>query len=310
MTSIANVNSVTINSAGGSGYGPFCSNRNIVSVDLGGVPWTNNRMYNTFYGCSNLTTVTNINSNITNMSLTFYGCSNLVTAPTIPNSVTEMYQTFYSCPKLTTVSIIPSSVTNMAGAFGMDRNLTTVPTIPANVTNMSLTFLWCNNLTGNIFIESNKITMASSCFASTNLLKNVYIPFTYSNGVNTKTYNSFITAGYKTDGSKEGVYLKDINGQNSSMYYSWKLYRLGPESSPAPFSGSHYCYSTKEEPSVGDLVYTGTSDTAEITGYSTGDLQFTQYAEVAHYARYSDYDTTDLTNAVFYEDVGPVSPVK
>jgi hypothetical protein len=41
--------------------------------------------------------------------------------------------------------------------------------------------------------------------------KNVYIPFTYENGVNTATYNSFISAGYNENGTNCGVYLKDIN---------------------------------------------------------------------------------------------------
>ena len=40
--------------------------------------------------------------------------------------------------------------------------------------------------------------------------KNVYIPFTYFNGVNTTTYNSFISAGYDTVGTTNKVYLKDI----------------------------------------------------------------------------------------------------
>ena len=301
----------------------FKNNHTIVNVDLCGKPWVNNSMFNAFYNCNNLTSITNINQNVTNMSRTFHSCSNLVNAPVIPNSVTDMtdtffycmrlvnapvipnsvtymYYTFCYCMRLVNAPVIPNSVTEMHGTFHSCSNLVNVPVIPNSVTYMVSTFNGCSNLTGNIYIQSENITNASGCFTG-QPQKNVYIPFTYLNGVNTKTYNSFINAGYKTDGSVNGVYLMDIDEQ-TSMYYCWKLYRLGPSSSPAPYRGNHYCYSTTEEPSVGDLVYTSASETAEITGYSTGDLQFTQYAEVAHYARYSDYDTTDLSTATFYED--------
>ena len=302
----------------------FKNNKTVVNIDLCDVPWVNNSMFNAFYNCNNLTSVTNINQNVTSIAYAFRSCSNLVNAPVIGNNVTNMYGTFYNCIRLVNAPIIPNNVTSMVETFYYCynlvnasvipnnvasmyqtflncRNLVNVPVIPNSVTDMSRTFWNCSNLQGDIYIKSENITNATNCFNQTSLTKNVYIPFTYENGVNTKTYNSFINAGYKTDGSVNGVYLMDIDEQ-TSMYYCWKLYRLGPSSSPAPYRGNHYCYSTTEEPSVGDLVYTSASETAEITGYSTGDLQFTQYAEVAHYARYSDYDTTDLSTATFYED--------
>ena len=77
---------------------------------------------------------------------------------------------------------------------------------------MSGTFSHCENLTGNIYILSNRITNATDCFNMTSAIKNVYIPFTYSNNVPSATYNSFISAGYNTEGSGiYNVYLKDIN---------------------------------------------------------------------------------------------------
>ena len=75
---------------------------------------------------------------------------------------------------------------------------------------MRWTFLSCLNLTGNIYIHSENITNAYRCFYATSKVKNVYIPFNNA-GVNTKTYNAFISAGYKTDGTVNGVYLKDLN---------------------------------------------------------------------------------------------------
>lgn len=209
MTSIANVNSITINNSSGSGYGPFYGKSTITSVDLGNAPWTNNSMEDAFHACSNLTTVTNINQNITTLYDTFWRCIRLVNAPVIPNSVTNMAKTFSECANLQNPPAIPISVVNMRRTFEY-CNLISAPTIPNSVDTMNETFLYCQYLAGDVFIESNQIINATDCFARTSITKNVYIPFTYSNGVNTQTYNSFISAGYTTDGSLHGVYLKDI----------------------------------------------------------------------------------------------------
>ena len=105
-----------------------------------------------------------------------------------------------------------TTVTNMWTTFISCTNLTTAPTIPGSVTNMGSTFYSCSALTGNIYIYSTEITDASSCFNNTSLTKNIYIHYKHQNGMYTKTYNSFIAAGYKTDGSVNGVYLKPIDG--------------------------------------------------------------------------------------------------
>lgn len=210
MTTV-HANSVVINSISGTlKGGPFRNNTTITSVDLGGVPWTNNAMHSAFDKCYNLTTVTNINNSIVNLCNTFVQCRNLVNAPIIPNSVTDMSSTFSQCRNLVNVPVIPNSVTNTYRTFYYCSNLVNAPIIPNSVTYMLATFEGCSNLTGNIFIESNQVSYAVMCFRITTLPKNVYIPFTYSNGVNTPTYSSFISAGYKTDGSVDGVYLKDI----------------------------------------------------------------------------------------------------
>jgi hypothetical protein len=76
------------------------------------------------------------------------------------------------------------------------------------------TFAGCYNLFGDVVIQSSNVVKATRCFNNTTLTKNVYIPFTYENGINTITYNSFINAGYDTNGTQHGVYLKDINETN------------------------------------------------------------------------------------------------
>ena len=187
------INSITINNASGTlGYGPFANNRNIISVDLAYVPWTNNSMYNAFYNCKALTNVSNINQNITTMAFTFGNCTSLVNAPVIPNSVTSISGVFQRCNNLVNAPVIPNSVINMMGTFNCCYNINTAPVIPNNVIIMVNTFYSCNNLTGNIYIKSFNVTNAYRCFYFTTNTKNVYIPFTYKeNGVNTLTYNSF-----------------------------------------------------------------------------------------------------------------------
>ena len=61
---------------------------------------------------------------------------------------------------------------------------------------MDRAFNGCTNLTGTIYIESTEITGMNHAFDGTSISK-IYIQKTYSNGVNTKTYNSVINAGYE-----------------------------------------------------------------------------------------------------------------
>ena len=116
MTTV-NVNSVTINTTGNAGYSPFRAKTTINSVDLKYTPWTNNSMTSAFQACANLTYVTNINQNVTNMYYAFAGCTNLVNAPVIPNSVTNMYWAFGGCKNLVNAPVIGNSVTDMVGTF-------------------------------------------------------------------------------------------------------------------------------------------------------------------------------------------------
>ena len=62
-------------------------------------------MSSMFTGCSNLTTVPQLNtSNVTNMSYMFNNCSNLTTVPQLNTSnVTSMSSMFYGCSKLKSI---------------------------------------------------------------------------------------------------------------------------------------------------------------------------------------------------------------
>lgn len=223
----------------------FCKgNINITSMNLKNIPFISNCMHKAFYGCTALTSVTNINSNVVDMSSTFTGCNHLASAPTLPPkvktlagtmykdtlnvggtfantaitaaptivaSVTNMLGTFANCTSLVSAGIIPLGVTDMRFCYSGCNHITTAPTIPSSVTDVQNTYAGCTALTGDVMIMSSIITNATNCFAGTSATKNVYIPFTYANNVYTATYNSFIAAGYSTSGSQHGVTLKNLN---------------------------------------------------------------------------------------------------
>ena len=189
-----------------------CSNL----VNAPAIPNSVTTMWMTFSMCYNLVNAPVIPNSVTFMSDTFRSCSSLVNAPVIPNSVTYMYGTFNGCSSLVNAPAIPNSVTDMRRTFNGCSNLVNAPVIPNSVTNMWSTFSRCSNLIGDIYIYSNQVSNATDCFYNTSLTKNVHIPFTYGNNINTRTYNSFIAAGYDTLGTTDGVYLKNLTINNTT----------------------------------------------------------------------------------------------
>ena len=176
------------------------------------IPYGVTNIDSMFCQCRKLESVSTIIPNtVTSIGAIFSWDSNLINVPDIPNSVTNISMAFQGCSKLVNIPTIPNSVTNLEYTFRDCSNLVTAPNIPNTAKDMYYTFYNCSNLTGDIYIHSENITYAYGCFNNTSLTKNVYIPFKYANNVNTRTYNSLTSAGYKTDGSVCGVYLKDIN---------------------------------------------------------------------------------------------------
>ena len=201
---------------------PFFNNPNAVSVDLQSVPFVSNNMYRAFNNCRNLVSVKGINQNVTSMSWTFFSCTSLNQNVQIPNSVTNMFYTFWGCLNLNQNIQIPNSVTNMHSTFSSCTNLNQNIQIPNSVTNMVNTFYGCNDLQGTINILSNQITDVKNCFYGTSLPKNVYIPFKYSNGVNSATFNSFVSAGYLyangVSNNQHGVTMYNLSSGGGSAY--------------------------------------------------------------------------------------------
>ena len=136
---------VIINSTYNS-YGPLWNRPTINSVNLCNVPWSGQSMVNAFYGCTALTFVNNMNSNVTNMSGTFRECQRLINVPAIPNGVTDLSYTYYNCAELAVVPSIPSSVTNMAACFSGVLRMIYPPIIPNSVANVTDCFSRCTSL--------------------------------------------------------------------------------------------------------------------------------------------------------------------
>lgn len=172
-------------------------------------------MYGTFYDCSNLNQNIQIPNSVINMSSTFQYCRNFNKNIQIPSSVVNMSHTFSYCYNLNQPIRIGSNVSDMSSTFYYCNKLSYPIQIPNSVINISNTFNNCTSLTGRINVLSRDITNASNCFSGTTLPKNVYIPFTYSNGVNSATFNSFVTAGYLyangVSNNQDGVMMHNLN---------------------------------------------------------------------------------------------------
>ena len=243
LTSGPNVASVTVPYVNGIYLGDIYNyNKNkensaLQSIDLQHVPFVMGNMSNAFCNCKNLTSITNMNENIESLDHTFYGCSNFNQEIQIPNSVTNMSSTFFECSNFNQPINIPNAVTNMTSTFRQCSNFNQPISIPNSVTNMSFTFYdcglncdvsigssvihmaeafsWCSHFNGkNITIFSPNVQTIISTFTPFSGSANVYIPFTYENGVNSVTFNTFVSAGYlKANGAQNNTRIKvsDLN---------------------------------------------------------------------------------------------------
>ena len=327
MTQYTEINNVYFN-----GFQDSSSKTNLKTFNFNDIPGVNNSLANMFQECNNLTDVSNINRNVTNMYRTFRSCVNLVNAPVIPNSVVNLSQTFYQCSNLVNAPEIPSSVrncdcafwqcynltsvpsipegpNNVSAMFGYCNNLTSAPTIPASAVYMTSTFNGCTNLKGDVVIQSENVIYATDCFNVTNssLQKNVYIPFKYANDVNTATYNSFTSAGYDNAGTQNGVYLKDLNSIPSGAFkFTTNTKAVGI----CPDEAYTLCF-VVNDPETYSQIFTGYVDWNDVKymttiyNYQTGasaniyDVADEPYFEVEYYywegndiPVYSDVDCT------------------
>ena len=132
-------------------------------------------VYGTFYGCSDLSSITIPNSCTIIGDWAFTNCSGL-TSVTIPNTVTTIgIYAFSGCINLTSV-VIPNSVTTIGNyAFHSCSGLTSV-TIPDSVTTISnYAFYNCSNLE-SVDIPNSVITIGDHAFNGCSNLDSINIP--------------------------------------------------------------------------------------------------------------------------------------
>ena len=194
------------------------------SIDCANIPFISSDLSNVFDGCVNAQYINNLNlSNASSMFQTFNNCKSLVSIGEplrtfiIPGSVVNLQSTFAWCFNFNQPLRIGSLANDMRYTFYDCTNFNQATQIPSLVTNMQGTFGNCTSLQANITVLSSEVTGADVCFGGTTLPKNVYIPYTYTNGVNTTTFNSFVTAGYLyangVSNSQHGVTVYDLNAQ-------------------------------------------------------------------------------------------------
>lgn len=148
----------------------------------------------TFFGCSNMTTIPKLPSTVEKLDGTFYGCSNLVTYEgstdangdfsnfVIPSNVKWLQSTFGCCQKMVKAPRIPEGVTSVYKAFICCTNLTTVPTLPDSVTSLDYVFSECYKIStyygsadskGDFsnYVIPSRVTRIAEMFSFSNGLK-------------------------------------------------------------------------------------------------------------------------------------------
>ena len=131
--------------------------------------------YRTFYGCTNLTSITIPNGVTSIGSSAFENCTSLASI-TIPNGVTSIgSSTFENCTSLASITI-PDSVTSIDWrAFGGCESLTSI-TIPDSVTEIGFSvFEGCASLT-SITIPNSVTSIGENTFVGCTSLKSITIP--------------------------------------------------------------------------------------------------------------------------------------
>jgi len=184
-----------------------------------------------YSGCTNLTSIgystAPIPNTVTNLYNTFSNCTSLINAAYFwPNSATTLYRTFAGCTNLSKIyhtglwstsyqssttpyaSSLSSGITNITECFDGCSNLDKI-ILPNTITIMDNAFRGCTNLSG-IAIQSENVISINNSFANTSSRKDIYIIYkNTTTNLYTTTYNTFISAGYDENGTKDNIYLHD-----------------------------------------------------------------------------------------------------
>lgn len=211
----------------------FLYDTKVLHVDFQHVPVEGGKMWQAF-DSSNIRTVTNLNSQITNMVQTFQGCGYFNCSFKIPESVQLLEGTFSGCSRLNVSLEIPNSVTSLGSTFAYCSNLNVPITIPNTVTDMQKTFMNCSSLNLSVNIPNSAVTLRETFRNCKSLNTPITIPNSVTNMMETfrnctafcstvTIYSTEISIGKDmfrdTSNSKEvHIYYQYANGVNSRTY--------------------------------------------------------------------------------------------
>ena len=208
------------------GRNRFANFTNLQSIDLQNIPLSDGSLYCTFRNCVNLSSVTGIPENVTNMAYTFQMESGWASEQgavfnqniQIPNSVTNMCSTFQNCPNLNQNIQIPNSVVDMSRTFYNCPNLNQNIQIPNSVINMANTFSHCNRLNQPIQIPNSVVDMADTFYMCNSLNQPIQIPNSVINMTNTfshcRSLNQNIQIGNSVTNMRQAFMSCDKFGQS------------------------------------------------------------------------------------------------
>ena len=193
-----------------------------------------NILYNAFYHCSMLMSVT-IPDSVTSIgSGAFQGCSGL-TSITIPDGVTSIEgYVFYDCSGLTSVTI-PDGVTSIeSGAFAGCSGLTSI-TIPDSVTSIgSDAFARCSGLT-SITIPDSVASIGSDAFSRCRGLTSTTIPDSVT------SIGSYAFYGCPLN----SAVFEDVNGwQANKVNDPYNTVQISSDALSSPSTAANYLITT------------------------------------------------------------------
>lgn len=155
---------------------PFYLNTQVRSVDFQHVPFRGNIMDLAFIGCTNLTSVFNINDSVISMKATFSGCSNFNQNIKLPNSVIYLDRAFEDCSKFNQNIQIPNRTESIDGAFMGCLNFNQNLALPFGIIYLGSAFRGCRNFNQNIQIPNSVRYMAGTFRDCVKLKQNIRIP--------------------------------------------------------------------------------------------------------------------------------------
>ena len=169
------------------------------------IPSRVTNMVSSFYSCSKLIEAFNIPGSVQTMDYCFNECTLLESTPEISYGVISMNSTFSGCSRLISVKTLPDSIKYMEATFRNCILLENMTNLPQNVENLDSTFEGCSLLkNGPLVIPNSVISMICTFMNCSNLQGSMEINANIEkdatfDGTHTYYYMCFAGATTKND---------------------------------------------------------------------------------------------------------------